>query len=86
MNELEFVMCSYFQDSDPEVQEMFLMEITSVVLVDSSVSVGSVPSVRRPGNKAVVRIAENDNAGGIIQFNVQRVCNKYAWNQFIDNC
>ena len=65
------------QDGDPEVEEKFLLEITGVALIDGVASVGAVPSVRRPGNVATITIAENDNAGGIIAFNVERV-SKYV--------
>ncbi|XP_052793587.1 adhesion G-protein coupled receptor V1-like [Mya arenaria] len=58
------------QDSLPEAAEMFLVNITGVVLLGNVPPPGAEPSVRIPGNIVAVTIAENDNARGIVQFNV----------------
>ena len=62
------------QDLNPEVAETFLVNITGVQLVGGATIVGAGASVRRPGNVASLTIAENDDARGIVQFNVARVC------------
>ncbi|KAH3717902.1 hypothetical protein DPMN_060698 [Dreissena polymorpha] len=58
------------QDTIPEAAELFLVNLTSVVLVGNSPSPGAAPSIRYPGNTVMVTISENDNARGIVQFNV----------------
>lgn len=62
-----------FQDSLPEATESFLINITGVVLLGMSPAPGAEPSIRIPGNIITVAIAENDNARGIVQFNVTTV-------------
>ena len=61
------------QDSYPEVTETFWANITSVQLIGDSPTDGAAPSVRRPGDIAAIAITENDNARGVVQFNVTRV-------------
>lgn len=61
------------QDTDAELDETFLVNITEVKLLTATTAVESVPSVRRPGNVATVTIAENDNARGVIQFTEELV-------------
>ena len=57
----------------PEADERFLISITRVNLLGVSPAPGSEPSIRIPGNVAVVTISENDNARGIVQFDVTTV-------------
>ena len=61
------------QDSLPEIDESFWVNLTSVQLIGSQAAEGAAPSVRRPGDIATVTITENDDAQGIVQFNVARV-------------
>ena len=70
MIEINMVM---LQDTDPELVEAFLVNITGVHLVGGNPELGSRPSVRNPGFSAVISIAENDGARGLVQFNVLRV-------------
>ena len=63
----------YFQDFIPEADERFLVNITGVSLMGMTPAPGSEPSIRIPGNVVVVTISENDNAKGIVQFNVTTV-------------
>ena len=49
------------------------MNITRVTVVGMVPGPGSEPSIVMPGNIAVVTIKENDNARGIIQFDVKTV-------------
>ena len=65
--------CCVCQDEIPEVDETFWVNLTSVQLMGSQPADGAAPSVRHPGNIAAVTIAENDNAQGIVGFNVARV-------------
>ncbi|KAL3865787.1 hypothetical protein ACJMK2_043142 [Sinanodonta woodiana] len=58
------------QDSIPETTETFLVNITSVILLGRTPVPGSEPSIKIPGNVVTVTIPENDNANGIVQFNV----------------
>ncbi|KAM8960806.1 adhesion G-protein coupled receptor V1 [Pelodytes ibericus] len=59
-------------DTIPELNEGFLLNITSVQFVDSSVS-GGLPTIRRPGAEiAEVTILENDEPRGVFQFNVTK--------------
>jgi len=58
----------------PEGDETFILNITSVTLMGNQPPAGAEPSVRLPGNILIVTINENDNARGIIQFNVTTVC------------
>lgn len=55
---------------------MFWVNLTAVQLVGEDGEEGSLPSIRNPGNIAVITILENDNAQGIVQFNVVRVGHK----------
>lgn len=65
------------QDNLPEGDEMFLVNITGVSLAGGASVGGAIPSVKRPDAETVqVTIRENDNARGIIQFNITRVWNK----------
>ncbi|KAL4228132.1 hypothetical protein ACF0H5_013567 [Mactra antiquata] len=57
-------------DDIPEAAETFLVNITGVNLIGGSPPPGAEPSVRNPGNLLTVTISENDNARGIVQFNV----------------
>ncbi|KAK3601208.1 hypothetical protein CHS0354_004408 [Potamilus streckersoni] len=58
------------QDYIPETSETFLVNITSVILLGRTPPPGSEPSIKIPGNVVTVTIPENDNANGIVQFNV----------------
>lgn len=69
----------FLQDNDPEVAETFVVNITGVQLVGGALIVGAGASVRRPGNVASITIAENDNARGIISFDVNRVRYTYMY-------
>lgn len=53
--------------------EIFLVELTDVQLVGTPPSEGSAPTVRHPGHQVVITIAENDNARGVVEFDVVRV-------------
>lgn len=72
-----YLSCSKYspplQDEIPEVDESFWVNLTSVQLIGATPSAGAAPSIRNPGNIAVVTIFENDDAQGIVQFNVPRV-------------
>lgn len=60
------------QDNVPELQEVFIINITDVQLVDSPI--GGQLSVKRLGlETAEITIEENDDARGIFSFNVARV-------------
>ncbi|XP_014662998.1 PREDICTED: G-protein coupled receptor 98-like isoform X2 [Priapulus caudatus] len=60
-------------DDLPEGDEVFLVNITGVSLAGGVSVGGAVPSVKRPDDETMaVSINENDNARGIIQFNVTR--------------
>ena len=61
------------QDIVPELSESFLVNITDVLLFEARSTIQTRPTVRHPGNIAMVTIEENDNARGIIQFNMTRV-------------
>ncbi|XP_069137444.1 adhesion G-protein coupled receptor V1-like isoform X2 [Argopecten irradians] len=58
------------QDDLPEGDEFFLVNITGVTLAGPAPPPGAEPSVQVPGNLLSVTIKENDNARGIVQFNV----------------
>lgn len=61
------------KDDIPELAESFLVNITSVELMEGSDGAGQ-PSVKRPGMEvAEVTISENDDPRGILQFNVSDV-------------
>ena len=49
------------------------MNLTSVTLMGLTPAPGAEPSIQIPGNVLVVTITENDNARGIVQFNVTTV-------------
>ena len=49
------------------------MNITDVEVVGNPGNGGARPSVRVPGNVAQIQIEENDNARGLVQFNVKTV-------------
>ena len=67
------IKCICLQDQIPEADERFLVNITRVTVVGMVPGPGSEPSIVMPGNIAVVTIKENDNARGIIQFDVKTV-------------
>ncbi|KAM6225436.1 adhesion G-protein coupled receptor V1 [Rhynchocyon petersi] len=59
-------------DDVPELEEGFIVNITSVLLVNSDFSVGQ-PSMCRPGVEiAEIMIEENDDPRGIFKFHVTR--------------
>ncbi|XP_060082724.1 adhesion G-protein coupled receptor V1-like [Ylistrum balloti] len=58
------------QDDLPEGDESFLVNITGVTLAGPNPPPGAEPSVNVPGNLLSITIQENDNARGIVQFNV----------------
>ncbi|XP_055956200.1 adhesion G-protein coupled receptor V1 [Patella vulgata] len=60
------------QDDLPEDDETFLINITNAELTGSNINGDSRPSVKIPGNVMRIVIPENDNAGGLIAFNVTR--------------
>ncbi|KAJ8304146.1 hypothetical protein KUTeg_017729 [Tegillarca granosa] len=61
------------QDSIPEGDESFIVNITGVTLSGLTPPPGAEPSVKIPGNIIAITITENDNARGIVQFNVTTV-------------
>ena len=52
---------------------MFLVNITGVSVLGQTPAPGAEPSIRIPGNVVTVTIAENDNARGIVEFDVTTV-------------
>ncbi|XP_053406314.1 adhesion G-protein coupled receptor V1-like [Mercenaria mercenaria] len=58
------------QDDLPEPAEMFLVNITGVSVLGGTPGSGAEPSIRIPGNVVTVTISENDNARGIVEFDV----------------
>lgn len=50
-----------------------MVNITAVTLVGDTPAAGAEPSISIPGNVIHITITENDNAGGIVQFNVTTV-------------
>ncbi|XP_048257204.1 adhesion G-protein coupled receptor V1-like isoform X2 [Haliotis rufescens] len=58
------------QDNLPEPDESFYVNITSVELVGSTSTSSAQPSIRTQGGYTQVRITQNDDPGGIVQFNV----------------
>ena len=50
-----------------------MISITGVQLVGNVPTEGTAPSVKATANVTMVTIAENDNARGIVQFDVDRV-------------
>ncbi|XP_031160888.2 adhesion G-protein coupled receptor V1 isoform X2 [Sander lucioperca] len=66
------VTVTILPDDIPELAESFLVNITSVQLIQGSAGAGQ-PSVKRPGMEvAEVTIQENDDPRGILQFNVSK--------------
>ena len=67
---------------------MFLVNLTTVQLLGTAPEAGAAPSIKRTESVAKVYISENDNARGVIEFNVQRVSmfifyyNQYANLQY----
>uniref|UniRef100_A0A1I8J347 Cadherin domain-containing protein n=1 Tax=Macrostomum lignano TaxID=282301 RepID=A0A1I8J347_9PLAT len=57
-------------DTTPELTESFLVNITGVQLLDSTPASGTQPTIKATAVTCQVLIAENDNARGIVQFNV----------------
>ncbi|KAM4808264.1 adhesion G-protein coupled receptor V1 [Rhinophrynus dorsalis] len=69
------VQITILPDDIPELHEGFLLNITGVHFVNTSVSSGQ-PTVRRPGAEiAEITILENDEPRGIFQFNVTKDIN-----------
>uniref|UniRef100_A0A3P8TGE6 Adhesion G-protein coupled receptor V1 n=1 Tax=Amphiprion percula TaxID=161767 RepID=A0A3P8TGE6_AMPPE len=67
---MALVNVTILPDDIPELEESFLVNITRVELVRGSVGAGQ-PSVKRPGMEvAEIKIQENDDPRGILQFNV----------------
>lgn len=63
----------FLKDDIPELAESFLVNISGVELMEGSAVAGQ-PSLKRPGMElAEVTIGENDDPGGILQFNVSDV-------------
>ncbi|XP_043920117.1 adhesion G-protein coupled receptor V1 [Protopterus annectens] len=66
------VTVAILPDDIPELQEVFLVNITTVKLVNVSLS-GGYPSIKRPGMEiSEIIIDENDDPRGIIQFSVTK--------------
>ncbi|CAI9572523.1 unnamed protein product, partial [Staurois parvus] len=62
-------------DNIPELNEGFLLNITDVQFVNTSVSSGS-PMLKRPGEEICeITILENDDPRGVFQFNVTKTVN-----------
>lgn len=61
------------QDDLPEEVESFLVNITNVQLIGEPAQPGSEPSIKNPGNIAIISIRENDNARGVVEFSVTTV-------------
>uniref|UniRef100_A0A665TER5 Adhesion G-protein coupled receptor V1 n=1 Tax=Echeneis naucrates TaxID=173247 RepID=A0A665TER5_ECHNA len=69
------VTVTILPDDSPELAESFLVNITSVELVNGSAGVGQ-PTLKRLGMEvAEVTIQENDDPRGILQFNVSEDIN-----------
>ena len=65
--------CFFLKDNDPELTESFLVNLTSVQLLGNVPASGAAPSIKHTAAVTTVYISENDDARGVIQFNVQRV-------------
>lgn len=63
----------YPQDSDPELTESFLVELTGVQLVGGRAIAGAAPTLRTNERFTTVEIGENDQARGVVQFGVSTV-------------
>ena len=62
------------QDDIPEVAETFLVRITNVTLADGTLGQDSLSPRALPGaENAEIQINENDNARGILNFDVDLV-------------
>lgn len=59
---------------------MFLVNLTDVVLLTGTAGPGEGPSVRRPGNSVAVTIRENDNARGLVLFDVLTVSTELSFH------
>uniref|UniRef100_A0A8C8RXK2 Adhesion G-protein coupled receptor V1 n=1 Tax=Pelusios castaneus TaxID=367368 RepID=A0A8C8RXK2_9SAUR len=69
---MTYVVVTILPDNVPELQEGFVINITDVHLMDSSLA-GEQPSVKRLGLEiAEVTIEENDDPRGIFSFNVTK--------------
>uniref|UniRef100_K7FWY2 Adhesion G protein-coupled receptor V1 n=1 Tax=Pelodiscus sinensis TaxID=13735 RepID=K7FWY2_PELSI len=69
---MTYVTVTILPDNIPELQEGFVINITEVHLVDSSL-VGGQPSVKRVGLEvAEVIIEENDDPRGVFSYNVTK--------------
>ncbi|KAM9330953.1 adhesion G-protein coupled receptor V1 [Gastrophryne carolinensis] len=67
------VKVTILPDDVPELYESFLLNITGVQFVNSSVSSG-LPVVNRPGSEICeITIRENDSPRGVFQFNVSKI-------------
>ncbi|XP_063151499.1 adhesion G-protein coupled receptor V1 [Candoia aspera] len=70
------VTVAILPDNIPELQEGFLINISSVQLLDSSLTRGH-QSMKKPGFEiAEILIEENDNPRGIFQFNISKEMSK----------
>ncbi|XP_041376199.1 adhesion G-protein coupled receptor V1-like [Gigantopelta aegis] len=77
-------------DDIPEATESFFVNITDVEVTGNPSNNSAKPSVRIPGNVAKIQIEENDNARGLVQFNVKTntegrfdTYEQYGYNQTI---
>ncbi|XP_073480601.1 adhesion G-protein coupled receptor V1 isoform X2 [Aquarana catesbeiana] len=69
------VKLSILPDNIPELNESFLLNITDVQFVNSSVSSG-LPMIKRTGEEICeIIILENDDPRGVFQFNVTKTVN-----------
>ncbi|XP_016041836.2 adhesion G-protein coupled receptor V1 [Erinaceus europaeus] len=67
-----YAKVSILPDNVPELDEIFIINITEVYLVNSDFSAGQ-PSVQRPGMEIVeITIEENDDPRGIFEFHITR--------------
>lgn len=57
----------------PEADESFVVNITGVSVMGLTPPAGAEPSVKVPGNILVVTITENDDARGLVEFDVTTV-------------
>ncbi|XP_072270059.1 adhesion G-protein coupled receptor V1 [Pyxicephalus adspersus] len=69
------VKLTILPENIPELNESFLLNITDVQFVNSSVSSG-LPMLKRPGKEICeITILENDDPRGVFQFNVTKTVN-----------
>ncbi|XP_018414734.1 PREDICTED: G-protein coupled receptor 98, partial [Nanorana parkeri] len=74
-SEFAQVKLTILPDNIPELNEGFLLNITEVRFVNSSVSSG-LPMLKRPGEEICeITILENDDPRGVFQFNVTKTAN-----------